>query len=53
MGLEKDREAIKELQDVVLHLANAVAALGGRLDILEKSTEKLKEDMPGYFYGND
>ena len=37
MGLEKDRESIKELQDIVLHLANAVAALDERLKALESN----------------
>lgn len=39
MGLEKDREVIKQLQDVVLHLANVVAARDERLKALEEKEE--------------
>ena len=35
MGLEKDRADIKQLQDLVLHMANLIASLEERVKVLE------------------
>lgn len=42
MGLEKDREVIKQLQDIVLHLANLIAAMDVRLKALEEDEKELE-----------